>query len=137
MPMGNDRSVLDQIRIASPCSASWDAMEGGDRVRFCAHCQKNVYNLSDMSRREAEKLGRESRPVAVAGGIGPGPVQDEAAIWRRTEIVGGGSAEFIIPDRMLRPWPLPERAVMGRPVPLPMVRSEWIGEAGPSLGSQP
>lgn len=47
---------LDQIRIASPCRADWDAMQGDDRVRFCAECGKNVYNLSAMSRPEAEAL---------------------------------------------------------------------------------
>ncbi|MBY0524857.1 MAG: hypothetical protein K2R98_15740 [Gemmataceae bacterium] len=47
-------SILDDVRIASPCTASWDAMVGSDRVRYCQQCQKNVYNLSNMSRQEAE-----------------------------------------------------------------------------------
>jgi hypothetical protein len=51
--------VLDNIRVAAPCSASWDAMIGDDRVRACGDCQKNVYNLSDMTRDEAETLIRE------------------------------------------------------------------------------
>jgi hypothetical protein len=33
-------------------------MEGGDRVRFCKECRLNVYNLSEMSRQEAEWLVR-------------------------------------------------------------------------------
>jgi hypothetical protein len=45
---------LDRIEIASPCEASWDEMAGDDRTRFCRHCSLNVYNLSDMTRREAE-----------------------------------------------------------------------------------
>lgn len=48
--------VLENVRIASPCYASWDAMKGDDRVRFCGDCRLNVYNLSEMSRPEAEKL---------------------------------------------------------------------------------
>lgn len=48
--------ALEDIRIASPCNASWDAMEGDDRVRFCGSCQKHVFNLSNMSRAEAEAL---------------------------------------------------------------------------------
>src|SRR4051812_47184360 len=46
--MGGRRSLplLDRITIASPCTASWDDMAGDDRVRFCASCQKDVYNLS-------------------------------------------------------------------------------------------
>jgi hypothetical protein len=31
-------------------------MIGDERVRFCAHCAKNVYNLSALPRHEAEAL---------------------------------------------------------------------------------
>jgi hypothetical protein len=48
--------ILDNIRVASPCSANWDEMKGDDRVRFCGHCEKNVYNLSTMTREQAEEL---------------------------------------------------------------------------------
>src|SRR4051794_21433761 len=48
--------VLENIRIASPCAADWDDMRGGERVRFCGRCQKNVYNLSSMTRADAEEL---------------------------------------------------------------------------------
>jgi hypothetical protein len=51
--------LLDRARVATPCSASWDSMEGDDRVRFCGQCAKNVYNLSGMTRVEAEVLLRE------------------------------------------------------------------------------
>ncbi len=47
---------LDRIQVASPCPASWDSMTGDDRVRFCSECRQQVYNLSDMSRRDAEAL---------------------------------------------------------------------------------
>lgn len=47
---------LDNIRIASPCSANWDEMFGDDRKRFCGECKLNVYNLSNMNRRDAENL---------------------------------------------------------------------------------
>jgi hypothetical protein len=48
--------TLESIRIASPCSARWEEMIGDERVRFCTHCAKNVYNLSAMPRAEAEAL---------------------------------------------------------------------------------
>lgn len=51
--------MLDQIRVASPCKAEWSDMVGDDRVRFCLQCEKNVYNLSEMSRDAAEALLRE------------------------------------------------------------------------------
>lgn len=48
--------MLDNVKVASPCNASWDEMLGDDRVRFCVSCEKNVYNLSAMPRAEAEEL---------------------------------------------------------------------------------
>ncbi len=48
--------ALEQIQVAAPCRASWDGMTGDDRVRHCRHCAKNVYNLSGMSRADAEAL---------------------------------------------------------------------------------
>src|SRR3954451_5691753 len=49
-------SPLNNIRIASPCSADWDQMYGDDRKRFCGQCKLNVYNLSGMTTDEAEAL---------------------------------------------------------------------------------
>jgi hypothetical protein len=54
--MKQPSSPLDNIRIASPCPARWEKMTGDDRVRFCAECSLHVYNLSGMSREEAESL---------------------------------------------------------------------------------
>jgi hypothetical protein len=48
--------LLEQVRIASPCPVRWDDMQGDERVRFCGQCSLNVYNLSEMTREEAEKL---------------------------------------------------------------------------------
>jgi len=52
--------MLERISIATPCSADWDDMPGTDQVRHCAQCDKNVYNLSAMTRRQAEALLRET-----------------------------------------------------------------------------
>jgi hypothetical protein len=51
--------MLESLRIATPCSADWDEMAGDDRVRFCGKCEKNVYNLSAMTREAGEALVRE------------------------------------------------------------------------------
>src|SRR5215467_3709252 len=60
---GKPLSLLDNIRVASPCPASWEKMTGDDRVRHCQECKLNVYNLSEMTRLEAERLiaNREGR----------------------------------------------------------------------------
>ena len=50
---------LEVIDIARPCPADWDAMRGDDQVRFCKHCSLNVYNLSAMTRAQAERLVAE------------------------------------------------------------------------------
>lgn len=49
-------SPLDHIKIASPCSADWNEMYGDNRKRFCSECKLNVYNLSEMTQREAENF---------------------------------------------------------------------------------
>jgi hypothetical protein len=51
-----NRHPLEDVRVANPCKASWDAMYGDDRVRFCASCKLNVYNLSGMTRPEVTQL---------------------------------------------------------------------------------
>jgi hypothetical protein len=48
--------VLDNLSVAAPCKADWNEMTGDERVRFCGQCDKNVYNLSGMTRAEAEAL---------------------------------------------------------------------------------
>jgi hypothetical protein len=50
--------IWQNIRIATPCKANWDQMTGDEQVRACAACHKNVYNISMMSRTEAEEVIR-------------------------------------------------------------------------------
>lgn len=47
---------LSNIKIASPCSADWNAMMGDERKRYCSDCKLNVFNLSGMTKAEAENL---------------------------------------------------------------------------------
>jgi hypothetical protein len=49
-------SPLNNLKVASPCSQDWNAMLGDDRKRYCGECKLNVFNLSGMSRQEAENL---------------------------------------------------------------------------------
>jgi hypothetical protein len=61
------KSLLDNLRIASPCSESWDKMSGDDRKRHCAACQFDVFNISSMTRDEAEAFLREHTGQKVCG----------------------------------------------------------------------
>ena len=51
--------TVDELHIASPCTARWADMEGTDTVRSCNACSQNVYNLSLMTRAEGNALIHE------------------------------------------------------------------------------
>ncbi|HZS38433.1 MAG TPA: hypothetical protein VFF06_16475 [Polyangia bacterium] len=51
------RSLLSQMTgepLAKSCDVPWSAMAGGERFRRCAECEREVWNLSAMTAREAE-----------------------------------------------------------------------------------
>lgn len=54
MQLFKRRVNLDNVAISAPCPAIWQDMDGDDRVRACSMCQLNVYNISEMTRIEAE-----------------------------------------------------------------------------------
>lgn len=54
--MARFKNPLDHVQIAAPCKADWERMIGSERMRFCGECNLNVYNLSGMTRFEAESL---------------------------------------------------------------------------------
>ena len=47
---------LTVVRVQTPCPADWDEMHGDERVRFCDECKLNVYNISELTRAQAETL---------------------------------------------------------------------------------
>lgn len=59
----NDSDSLDRLRIASPCQRKWEGMAGDDRLRHCTLCDRDVYNLAEMTR---DEIGR----VLAAGDDG-------------------------------------------------------------------
>ena len=54
--MTAEKFDLQQLRIASPCYERWDNMKGDDRVRHCASCKLNVFNVREMTKAEVEQL---------------------------------------------------------------------------------
>lgn len=54
--MSTNTQRIDDIRIATPCTADWNAMTGDARSRFCGECKLNVYDISNMTASEATAL---------------------------------------------------------------------------------
>jgi hypothetical protein len=50
---------LQQLQVASPCYERWDQMKGDDRVRHCASCKLNVYNVREMTAAEVQELAQQ------------------------------------------------------------------------------
>ncbi len=57
--------LLDRVSVASPCPARWEEMTGTDQARFCGECKKNVYNLSAMTRDQAEAFLSQAESPCV------------------------------------------------------------------------
>lgn len=53
-------SLLDNLCIAAPCSIAWESMQGDNRKRECGGCSRSVFNISDMTKSEAELFLREN-----------------------------------------------------------------------------
>ncbi len=52
--MKTSASLLSRIELAAPCDVAWEAMTGDERIRHCQLCNLSVYNISEMTSREAE-----------------------------------------------------------------------------------
>ncbi len=80
-------SLLENVRIASPCSASWDDMVGDERVRFCGQCTKNVYNPRRCRVTRPSACSPSARdPSACASTVAPtAPCSPPTAPWASAE----------------------------------------------------
>ena len=113
--------VLPNLLVATPCRADWNQMTGDDRVRACGACEKNVYNLSEMTRDEAEALilAKEGRLCVryfqrTDGTILLKDCAVGVAQKRKRRIIAAGAAALLGGGGMLaytlsRPEPAPER----------------------------
>lgn len=54
--MNKQNFDINKLRVASPCPANWSEMRGDDKTRFCDLCSLNVYNFSEMTSEEIQKL---------------------------------------------------------------------------------
>ena len=95
---------LDHVRVAAPCTADWGRMLGTERARFCPQCNLNVYNLSGMSKGEAEALlaGKEGRLCVRFYRRADGTILTEncpaglCALKRRAARVAGGAISAVL-----------------------------------------
>jgi hypothetical protein len=58
-------SFLDHVQLAFSCPMAWERLVGGDRSRYCGACEKHVYDLSAMSRDEAEGFLEENEGLPI------------------------------------------------------------------------
>ena len=49
-------TLLGRAFIETPCPTSWDKMKGDDTVRFCNLCSLNVYNIANLTDKEADAI---------------------------------------------------------------------------------
>jgi hypothetical protein len=96
--------LLANIRVASPCSARWADMSGDERARFCAQCQKHVYNLSNLTTPQAVALiqSKEGKLCARFYRRADGtiltadcPIGDGRA-WSRLKGFAAAAAAFVV-----------------------------------------
>jgi hypothetical protein len=145
--------VLPNIKVATPCSADWAQMSGDERVRACGSCSKNVYNLSSLTRDEAEALILEKEGklcvryyqrkdgTILLKDCSIGIVQK-----RRRRVIAAGVAALLgggvfAAIKLTRPEPSPRAAIFDAPTTIddlttpPAIEPEpdmIMGEIGPS-----
>src|SRR5947199_8592334 len=51
MSMTKRDDDLGRLRVDTPCSTSWETMAGDGARRFCAECQREVYDFAQMTPR--------------------------------------------------------------------------------------
>ncbi|MDX2118013.1 MAG: hypothetical protein SFY96_07520 [Planctomycetota bacterium] len=118
--------LLDSLRIASPCPASWVQMVGDDITRHCAQCDLDVHNISAMSREDAEAFLQARKNASrtcvrffrrADGTILTQDCPVGLALWRRRAAAGvsrvAAAMLFVFTGGMMlsanrTPW-LPER----------------------------
>jgi hypothetical protein len=100
--------LLNEMQIASPCTAAWDAMAGDDRVRHCGQCEKKVYNLSALTAREAAdliranegrlcvRLYRRHDGTVLTQDCPVGLRQRARRLWRRTAALAASLAASLL-----------------------------------------
>ncbi len=157
--------LLDNVRVGTPCHESWDGMVGDERVRFCGGCMKNVYNLSAMSKREAEeliaakegdlcvRLYRRKDGTIISGDCPVGVRRQRVTKIAAAALAFGGAGlamalaptpdtgaahtERVETVEEVEPCDAPVRSNSGRPTRTGLWLYNWLGESEPAAPPQP
>ena len=60
MSGGPRSTTMLKITIENPCTESWEDMSGNERIRHCAQCDRNVFNIASLDAQEAVDLIRQT-----------------------------------------------------------------------------
>lgn len=55
------------LKIEEPCHADWGEMAGDARKRHCGECRLDVYNFSEMTQREMDRVLERAKKRAATG----------------------------------------------------------------------
>jgi hypothetical protein len=113
--------------VATPCMVAWDSMVGDDRVRRCDTCKQNVYNISQLTRAQADELiaAKDAQMCMRYFHLADGTIllRDGAVAYRPTGLATAAAAALALAGAVA--WPTPAeppalRAVAATPsVPIP------------------
>lgn len=62
---GETAALIDRVRVKTSCDEAWDAMEGDLARRHCGRCDRDVYDLEQMTREEIATLFAEHAPEGL------------------------------------------------------------------------
>lgn len=63
--MNDSFQPLPQLKIATPCPKSWEKMTGDEQSRFCSHCEKSVFNFTEMTSSEVQEVLESNESVCA------------------------------------------------------------------------
>lgn len=69
-----------QLTIPTPCHKNWEAMTPVDKGRFCAACQKQVMDFSNMNDRQVAEFFKKPSTGSVCGRFMPDQLQRDMEI---------------------------------------------------------
>lgn len=69
-----------QLTIPTPCHENWEAMTPVDKGRFCAACQKQVMDFSNMNDRQVVDFFKKPSTGSVCGRFMPNQLQRDMEI---------------------------------------------------------